>query len=135
MKSEVDRIVDAPGILAACQIEGGDMVVRVPEGSPSRWSPLLEAGRQVLEASMSDEVKIALESQTVVLMRSGEVVLGVVVIKSHPVVKSLKRMLRRAFKRIGGGVSRRPARERTPESAGDDGSNTFPLTEGLKRPF
>lgn len=101
MKSETDKLIDAPGIVAAAKHQAGQTELRVSEGDARQWAPLLEAARQVLVASGTDEVKISLDRHTVVLLRSGAVVLGVVVVKSHPVVKSLKRMLRRAFKRMG----------------------------------
>ena len=43
-------------------------------------------------------MKIALDKHSIVVQRSGDIIIGVVVIKSHPVVKSLKRMIRRCFK-------------------------------------
>ena len=105
MKTEVDKLTETPGIIAAAKTEGGQTEVKTAEGDARRWAPLLEAARQVLQVADDDEVKIALDKYTVVVMRAGGVVLGVVVVKSHPIVKSLKRMLRRAFKRMGATVA------------------------------
>ena len=101
MKTEVDKLIETPGIIAAAKTENGQTEVKVAEGDARRWAPLLDAGRQVLQVADDDEVKIALDKYTVVIMRGGEVTISVVVVKSHPIVKSLKRMLRRAFKRMG----------------------------------
>lgn len=101
MKSEVQRLIEAPGIVAAAKTDGAQTQVLVSEGDARRWQPLLAAASHVLDVSHTDEVKIALEKYSVVAVRSGTVTLGVVVVKSHPVIKSLKRMIRRAFRRLG----------------------------------
>jgi hypothetical protein len=111
MKSETDKLIEAPGIVAAAKHQAGQTELRVSEGDAQQWALLLEAARQVLDASSTDEVKITLDQHTVVLLRSGVVVLGVVVVKPHPVVKSLKRMLRRAFKRMEGASAALPVRD------------------------
>jgi len=126
MKTEVDKLTEAPGILAAAQTENGATQLKVgDEGDARRWAPVLDAGRQVLDAAGTDEVKITLDKYSVVLMRSGPVTLGVAVVKSHPAVKSLKRMLRRAFKRLGKEVSKTaPA---TPSPLPDENTRKLPL--------
>jgi hypothetical protein len=106
MKSELQKIAQAPGIMAASQTTPDEGTrLEVSEGDGRRWAPVLAAALQVLQSSGEGEIKIALEKQTVVMQRSGDVVIGVVVVKSHPVVKSLKRMIRRAFKRVSDAMS------------------------------
>jgi hypothetical protein len=107
MKSEVIKLTEAPGILAASKTQNGTTELEVSSEMSARehWAQvLLETSRQVLGASGSDEIKITFDKYSVVVMQSGPLTLGVVVVKSHPVVKSLKRMLRRAFKRLGNAV-------------------------------
>ena len=102
MKSEVDRLIEAPGILAASKTQNGSTVVKADATTDvRRWQPLLATAEQILTVSREDEAKIALSNASVVVMRSGDITIGLVVVKSHPVVKSLKRMVRRAFKRLG----------------------------------
>jgi len=48
-----------------------------------------------------DELKIALNVRSLVLRRHRGTYVGVVAIKSHPVVKSLQRMMRAAFRKQG----------------------------------
>jgi hypothetical protein len=130
MKSEVDKLTEAPGILAAAKTEDGTTQLKVSDGGDARrWVSLLDASRQVLGASGSDEVKITFDKYSVVVMRSGNLVLGVVVVKSHPVVKSLKRMLRRAFKRLGSEVPKPqpPAADPTPTPLPNDPTSKLPL--------
>jgi hypothetical protein len=48
-----------------------------------------------------EELKITLNAQSLVLRRNKGIYVGVVAIKSHPVVKSLQRMVRSAFRKQG----------------------------------
>lgn len=105
MRSEIDKIIQVPGIIAVCKIENGNEDIKVSRGDAAHWRPLMKGASDVLHASGSDEIKIVMAEKTAVIMSSGSVTLGVVVVKSHPVVKSLKRMMRRAFKNFGSPVS------------------------------
>lgn len=116
MKTEVDKLTEVPGILAVSKTVGYTTEVKVSDGDSRPWAPVLGGARKVLDAAGVDELKVALDKYSVIVMRSGRVTLGVVVIKSHPVVKSLKRMLRRAFKRIGN-AAHDPAVPASPETA------------------
>lgn len=102
MKSEIQKITDTPGIVAILRSKSGSDEFSQPTVTDNKeWKQILGDAMRLLSLSGEDEVKVTLDKHTVVVQRSGDIVLGVVVVKSHPVVKSLKRMIRRAFREEG----------------------------------
>jgi len=102
MNSEITKITETPGIVALIQVKDGDGVFSEPHVTDNKdWERILREAIGILLVSDEDEIKITLDKHTVVAQKSGELLLGVVVVKSHPVVKSLKRMMRRAFRDKG----------------------------------
>lgn len=105
MNSEITKITETPGIVAVLQVKEGDTKFLEPHVTDNKdWERILREAAGILLVSDEDEIKITLDKHTVVAQRSGELVLGIVVVKSHPVVKSLKRMIRRAFREDGAEV-------------------------------
>lgn len=51
-----------------------------------------------------DEIKLTLGNQSVLLRQSETTYVGVIAVKGHPIVKSLQRMVRQAFKKFGARV-------------------------------
>ena len=100
MKSEISKIAQAPGVVAIFKTtpEDTEYVDETGGTDLSQWRPVLEATTQVLSHTGEPEVKVALDKHSIVVQRSGDVIIGVVVVKSHPVVKPLKRMIRRCFR-------------------------------------
>ena len=104
--SSLTKFTQADGIQAAC---GGprnalDFSFKMGTAPDERnryeliFAKMIELIALVPE---QDELKITLDSQSLLLRRSDGIYIGVVATKGHPIVKSLQRMVRRAFKNMG----------------------------------
>lgn len=101
----ISKIIQAPGILAAsCGQRGSQEFVfakDVPQEDRDRLQGMINHLCEALEASplrQEDEIKAVLSGETVMVRRNADMHVGVVVTKGHPVVKSLQRMVRKAFR-------------------------------------
>jgi hypothetical protein len=103
----IRKLIDTPGILAACGGHAGafDFAFSdsIPEVDKDRWQGVFGHLRECLEAAPSghDEIKLVLDHQSIVLRRNGGIYVGVAVEKGHVIVKSMQRMVRAAFKKMG----------------------------------
>lgn len=137
MQKEIQKMTAAPGILAACCREGDEVVLdfarsRLPLSGEdrARWSALIDAARNLLTVAMAadarpgvNEIRLVLDHHTVLVHAEGSLTIAVVFLKGDSVVKSLPRMVRKAFRNIAKQTA--PARQvvassydRTPEETG-----------------
>jgi len=122
--SILTTLTKADGITAACC--GDPAALSFSYASDVSDSDRVQF-KQVFEAMIhllnlmpdEDELKITVNAQSLVLRRNKGVYVGVVAVKSHPVVKSLARMMRQAFRKQGAPLPekrRRTNRPPTPQA-------------------
>lgn len=129
MQQELEKMTQAPGVVAVYGRQGGDDVVLfgtlglpLSEAERQRWNDLFVGTRQMLatveghgsfvsaKGDPCDEVRLVLGDQTLVMRRQDDVHLAVAFRKGAAVVKSLPRMIRRTFKRLGKAPAPPPSR-------------------------
>ena len=122
----INKFIEKDGILAACAGQQGALEFSFSSSTvaPDRekWKGMFAQLISVLNAAPeSDEVKAITGELSLVFRRSGDTYVGVVVIKGHPVVKSVQRMVRAGFRKLGSPVlsprDARAARERREDAA------------------
>lgn len=104
--SSLTKFTQADGIEAAC---GGPRAaldfsfsLHTTEEEREQYKGVFQKMIELLAlVPEQDELKITLDSKSLLLRRHSGLYIGVVAIKGHPVVKSLQRMVRRAFKKMG----------------------------------
>jgi hypothetical protein len=107
--SVLNSLVDAPGIMAACGGEKGSIIFvfgeNVPPSDSAKWREIFMNLQTILDLAREEEdVKLVLGNYSIVLRRNQSVYVGVIAMKGHSVIKSLQRMVRRAFKHFGAPV-------------------------------
>jgi hypothetical protein len=112
MKTELEKLTAAPGILAAYGVERGVETIVFAKGSvpfsqeeKAQRHDLLAAARAILEVSTrmgfpGEEVRVLMGHYTMIVQQCGGVTLGVVFVKGDNIVKSLARMMRKTFLRL-----------------------------------
>ncbi len=94
-----------PGIEAALKtVNGQTSCTGHTEEHYQKWRPVLERTQSILQGTSSNEITVQLKNHTVFIIKSGEAYIGVVTRKADPIMKSLKRMVRVAFRRLGAPV-------------------------------
>lgn len=139
----LNQFVSAEGVSVAC---AGDKDLlqcafdaSVPEGAREKWKNAFDHAQkfmQTLEAE--DQIKIALHEHTLLLRHNKGVYIGVVAVKGHPVIKSLQRMIRRGFKKMGAPIGTKPtaSQPQTPAPTPASLPATTPGSDsGPSRPF
>lgn len=120
--STLNKFTQADGIQAAC---GGprsaldfSFSLSISEEERERYKSIFNKMIELIAlVPEQDELKITLDSQSLLLRRSDGVYIGVVATKGHPIVKSLQRMVRRAFKKMGvRAPSTRPRSDAVPQA-------------------
>ena len=104
--SILTKLTKTDGVSAACCGDPGALSfsfdLGVPEDERAQFKKIFQTMVDLLNLMPNeDELKIGLTAQSLVLRRNQGIYVGVVAVKSHPVVKSLQRMVRRAFKKQG----------------------------------
>ena len=104
--SRLDKLVQAPGILAASAGTLTSLEYRFSdEAVPvdfERWRQLFSGLAKLLTLRPDDdEARLVLGDYTLLLRFSEGMYVGVVARKGHPVVKSMQRMVRSAFRSFG----------------------------------
>lgn len=102
----LQKLIDTPGLSASCggQKSALDFAFSDEIVGPDRdqWRGIFLNLVKILDlASDQEEVKLVVGPHSVVVRRNQDTYVGVVAQKGHPVVKSLQRMVRRAFKHLG----------------------------------
>jgi len=141
---QINRLINAHGILGASvggrEQQNFGFSAEVSETDRARWKALIGRMAEAIDASpiKDDEIRVVLAGETVVLRRNDGVYVGIVVVKGHPVVKSMKRMIRSTLKQMGAPIRReemaRPpaaappaptpaAAPAPPRAPGDDGNS------------
>lgn len=115
----INKFADVDGIVAAAGGEKSALVFafssHVSDDERARWRDVFNNLVGVLDLVESeDEVRFVLKEHTLLLRRGGDVYVGAVVTKGHPVVKSLQRMVRRSLQRMGAPVVRTDPRPTPP---------------------
>jgi hypothetical protein len=113
--SILTKLTKADGVTAACCGDPGVLSFSfdsaVLEDERAQFKKIFQTMVDLINLMPNeDELKITLNSQSLVLRRNQGTYVGVVAVKSHPVVKSLQRMVRSAFKKLGAPI--RPSRPR-----------------------
>lgn len=110
MKVELDRLTATPGITAAYACEGEAEVFSIAvrtalSREATQWQTLLQHASSMFGTARSncgsDETRIMLAHTTILTQKWGAMTLSVAFCTGDPVVKSLARMLRKAFRRLG----------------------------------
>jgi len=101
--NELQRLIQTDGILAAaCGSVGGSLEVRAGHIVKDRnWKGIFAAGFNMLglHANVST-LKINMGDLSILLEAHEGRKIAVVVVSGHPIVKSLRRMVRRSFRRL-----------------------------------
>lgn len=89
------QLVTRPGVLGAAGVEGG---VRQYEGA-AEWQTFVTASTDLAALAPGDDVemRVTVPNLSVFLARRGDAVLAVAVEPQHPVVKVLRRTMRRVW--------------------------------------
>lgn len=104
--SRLDKLVQAPGILAASAGNLTSLEYRFSDETDpvnfDRWRQLFAGLAKLLTLRPDDdEARLVLGDCTLLLRFSNGIYVGVVARKGHPVVKSMQRMVRSAFRSFG----------------------------------
>ena len=102
----IDKFIETDGILGVCAGQKGALDFAFSPSTTQidrdKWAKIFNCLVGTMElASNTDEVKVMIGTLSFVFQRRGETYVGVVVPKGHLVVKSLQRMVRGVFKKIG----------------------------------
>lgn len=136
--SSLTKFTQADGIQAAC---GGprsaldfSFTLGTVEEEQERYKNIFAKMIELIAlVPDQDELKITLDSQSLLLRRSEGIYIGIVATKGHPIVKSLQRMVRRAFRSMGArSPSTRPRPVGVPTAAPN--APTAPLDVSTTRP-
>lgn len=74
-----------------------------------RWESILNSLINIsalINPRDTNEIRLMLADTTILLRRGGDLYVGAVVVKGHPIVKSLQRMVRNVLKKMGAPVMR-----------------------------
>jgi hypothetical protein len=118
--SVLNKFTEADGIEAACGGTRNALDFSFTVGSPDevrrRYKEIFIKMVEILEIEEGqNEFKATLDAKSLLLRRSGTTYVGVIAIKGHPVVKSLQRMVRKTFRKLGARVPE--TKSRTPAAA------------------
>lgn len=109
--SVLQKLIDTPGIIAACGGTGPNLQFALPPPSAAtddereQWFGIFRNLVSICEAHKDqEEIKLILKDHSIVLRRSGDTYVGLVAEKGHPVIKSMQRMLRKSFRHFGARV-------------------------------
>lgn len=104
----IDKFIENDGILAACAGQRGVLEFAYPSTTVTadreRWGAMFAHLITLLDLIPDDEIKVVVNEHTLVFRRQDVTYVGVVVIKGHPVVKSVQRMVRALFRKLGSPV-------------------------------
>jgi len=103
----LNKFTQTEGIAVACTGQYRTLIFGYSAGTSEedqqRWEKVFTTAQEllVLLGPEETELKISLGAETLILRENNGTYLGVIAAKGHPVVKSLQRMIRRGFKRLG----------------------------------
>ena len=104
--SVLTKFLQTHGITIVCCGEKGSMNFgfdgAVKEPDRERFKKIFTTMAALLELMPSEEeLKITLRTESLLLRKNAELYVGVVAVKGHPIVKSIQRMVRQAFRKLG----------------------------------
>lgn len=126
------KITSTEGVIGACGGQRGALTFSfrhasaMSDGERRRWQDLVQGAVALTERAQGhDEIRVVLSEHTILIRRDDDHFAGAIVIKGHPVVKSLQRMVRRVLRLV------RPQPQRIPDTGrpADLLSTTEPAAE------
>lgn len=104
MSAHLLRIRATEGVLAAFKTDGIRTDAAIPGPNLEHWVEEFVAAARLLtmarQMGQPSELRVIFADRSLVLENERQVTLGVLVVKGHPVGKSLRRTMRRTLRRL-----------------------------------
>lgn len=105
MKPSLEKLVAMDGIAAAWLAKGSsDPVIAVAERTnldQGHWGELFVISQKLLDVSQplthGAEIRVQLQDYTIVMVKEDDTIIALATIQAHPIVKSVKRMMRKTL--------------------------------------